>query len=167
MKKRVFPHLLLILILLFSAGSAAALEYNTTPPDFTLPTPDGQKVSLSDFKGHIIILKLATTWCPTCRQEAQEIFQTAAPELKKAGAVVVEVFLQDTDQMVRETLKKRTHTVTSVALLDDGRVRRAYDVFLIPRVIIIDRNFKVYRDFSGLVPAPKLIKAVKKLARDQ
>lgn len=167
MERRIFSHLLFLFFLLFSASSAFALEINTTPPDFTLPTVDGHKITLSGYKGHIIILKLATTWCPTCRQEVQEIL-AAGKELKKAGAVVVEVFVQDTKEMVENAEKGKVYPVPHVALLDDTHeVYSNYNVYLIPRVILISRKFKVYADYSGLVPADKLIEKVKALAAEK
>ncbi|HUO82968.1 MAG TPA: TlpA disulfide reductase family protein [Gammaproteobacteria bacterium] len=40
--------------------------------DFTFPDPDGESVSLSDpeFDGKVVIVTLAGSWCPNCRDEA-------------------------------------------------------------------------------------------------
>ena len=153
---RLLSPILFFLFLLFSSLSAYAIESGTTAPDFALPNLEGKTVHLSDFRGQLIILKLATTWCPTCRQQTQEI-QAAGKFLADNHVEVVEVFVQDTSEMVENYLKGKTFVMPHVELLDDGQVLRSYNVYLIPRMILIDKNFKVCEDGS-LMPAKKLKK---------
>jgi peroxiredoxin len=163
MKKSLALSLLLLLALLLFAGGAAAVEIGATAPDFKLPTLDGKQVSLSDYKGQVIVLKLATTWCPTCKQQTQEI-QSAGNFLRDRNVRVVEVFLQDSEKMVNEYLKGEKFEMPFVALLDDGRALKAYSVYLIPRVLIIDQDFKVRRDGS-LLSDRELIVEIEKFAK--
>ena len=154
MQKKIFPALLTFLGLCFIAGPALAVDIGATAPDFELKTMDGQNFRLSQLKGKPILLKLATTWCPTCRQQTAEIL-AAGDYLKDHGVVVVEVFLQDSTAMVKEYLQGKDFPMAHYEMIDDGRVLRAYNVYLIPRVLFIDRDFKVRRDGS-LMPASAL-----------
>jgi peroxiredoxin len=147
MKKSALAALLIPLLFLFLATPISALELGETAPDFELSTLDGKKVRLSDFKGRIIVLKLATTWCPTCKQQSEEIAH-AGSFLKERDIPVIDVFLQDSAEMVRRYMKEHDYVTTHVALQDDGRARRSYNVYLIPRVLIIDREFKVRQDVN-------------------
>ena len=158
MTRKLFPLLLLALLL---SVSAHAVESGSPAPDFTLQTLDGKVVHLSDFKGQPILLKLATTWCPTCRQQTQEIL-AVGDFLTKNKVMVVEVFVEDSPQMVRDYLKGRQYSMPHTILLDDGSVVKAYNVFVIPRTILIDRDFKVRRDGS-LMPASELSAALQRI----
>jgi len=160
MKSRIILNLLVLLLI--CTGTALAIEAGSTPPDFKLPTIEGKDVKLSDYQGRIILLKLATTWCPTCKQQSQEIVY-AKRVLAENDVVVIEVFLQDSEEMVREALSGEKFPMTHVALLDDGTARRAYAVYMIPRLLIIDRDFKVRRDGS-LMTARDLIREVQAIA---
>jgi peroxiredoxin len=162
MKKMLIPSLLIpLLITLLFLGPAAAVETGALAPDFELETLEGKKVRLSDYKGQVILLKLATTWCPTCKQQTEEI-KDAGKFLAGKSVAVVEVFLQDSEKMVREYLEGETFEMPFVALMDDGSALKAYNVYLIPRVLLIDRDFKIRRDGS-LIPARELIREVEKI----
>jgi peroxiredoxin len=160
MKTKIILNLLVLLLI--CTGTALAIEVGSTPPDFKLPTIEGKDVKLSDYQGRIILLKLATTWCPTCKQQSQEIAE-AGKILAENEVVVIEVFLQDSEEMIREALAGQTFAMDHVALLDDGDARRAYAVYMIPRLLIIDRDFKVRRDGS-LMTARDLIREVQAIA---
>ncbi len=49
------------------------LKAGTKAPAFTLKTPTGKKVSLSDSLGKATLLEFFTTWCPHCNAEAPHI----------------------------------------------------------------------------------------------
>jgi len=162
MKKCLVLPLLTLLSLLLLLGNAVALEVGADAPDFQLPTLDGKQVRLSDYKGGLIVLKLATTWCPTCKQQSQEI-QSAGKFLSENNVTVVEVFLQDSEKMVTEYLQGEKFSMPHVALLDDGQALKAYNVYLIPRLLLIDKEFKVRRDGS-LMSDREMIVEIEKIA---
>ena len=165
MQRKIFAVFLVLVALCFVAAPALAVQVGTTPPDFELKTVAGKDFRLSQLKGQLIILKLSTSWCPTCRQQSVEI-QAAGDYLRAHKVVVVEVFLQDSESMVRDYLQSETFPMSHYEMIDDGRVRQAYDVYLIPRVIFIDRDFKVRRDGS-LMTASAIKAEVAKIRGEQ
>ncbi len=151
--------LLLSLLLLFAlAVSAQAFEKGEDAPDFTLPNLEGEQVSLSDYKGQVVILKLATTWCPTCKQQSAEI-EDIDSYLAEKDVVFLEVFVQDSKEMIEKFVTNYEYAMTFHPLLDDGQAHRAYNVYLIPRMIIVDQNQKVAHD-NSLMTASDLKEAV-------
>lgn len=148
---------LLLLFILFSlcfTSPLLALSMNAAPPSFTLATLDGKKVSLSDYQGKMVILKLGTTWCPGCRDQDKEL-QKIDDVIKEAGIVIIEVFLDDPVDEVR--LYQQQHVMKSpvVTLLGDERLLRDYNVYAIPRLIILSAEQKVLVDSTGMT-APQI-----------
>jgi len=159
MIRQLLTPLLLLLLVMLPGQAQALFAYGDTAPDFALKSLAGDTVHLSDYKGRVVVLKLATTWCPTCKQQMQEI-NDAKDFLDENDVVVLEVFLQDTVEMVNEYLDGKSHPKNYVPLMDDGQARNAYNVYLIPRLLIIDAEMKVRRDGS-LMSASDLRQLVK------
>jgi peroxiredoxin len=153
---------LLLSFLLLFAPLASALEVGSVAPDFELPTLAGQNIRLSDFKGSIIVLKLATTWCSTCKEQSAELGKASA-FLQRHDIPIVDVFLRDSDAMVGDYLREVDYRTRHHVLQDDGRARKAYHVYLIPRVVVIDREFKIHRD-GNIITASDLQRSIAQIA---
>ena len=46
----------------FEFSNQVAIETGTPAPDFTFPGLDGKKVSLSDYKGKVVLVNIWATW---------------------------------------------------------------------------------------------------------
>jgi len=161
LKRLVTIQLFAFLLLLLLPLTVSALDVGTVAPDFELPNLDGKLVRLADYKGQIILLKLATTWCPSCQEQSREIKEAEA-DLHAQKVVLIEVFLQESAETVRDYLAGTQQLLPTLALLDDDRVRRTYNVYTIPRVLILDRELRVRRD-GGVLSAAELLKQVRQL----
>lgn len=139
---------LLFLISCLNPAQVLATETGVLAPDFKLMSVQGQEVSLSDFKGRLVLLKLASTWCPTCRQLDGEIAKIGTL-LKEHDVVVLDVFVQDSQATVEKYLGDTEHPMAFFALLDDGQAYDAYNVYLIPRLLFIDARQIVRFDSAG------------------
>jgi peroxiredoxin len=156
--KRVFIFSIFVISVICS-GPACALEAGEAAPDFRLKSITGEQVRLSDFKGRVVLLKLATTWCPTCKQLSDEISR-AGDDLAASNVVFLDVFVRDSKATVEEYVAGAAHPMTFHALLDDGQVYEAYNVYLIPRLLLVDADQVVRFDSAGRNVSAEDIKAM-------
>ena len=145
--KRVFIFSFFAIIAVF-AHPVCAFEAGEPAPDFKLKSIAGTEVSLSDFRGQLVLLKLATTWCPTCQQLSAEIDE-AGTDLAAGNVVFLDVFVRDSEATVAKYVEGTEYPMTFHALLDDGQVYNAYNVYMIPRLLLVDADQVVRFDSAG------------------
>ncbi len=162
--KRSWVVLGMLLVWLVVASLASAVETGTEPPDFKLANLQGESVRLADFRGQTIILKLATTWCPSCKQQLKE-FAKIEEFLVDNKITLIEVYVDEPEDTIREYLQHREFKLPNITLIDDGQVARAYRLYTIPRVLLIDSDFKVQRD-RGLIVASDLQKMLQEMLKE-
>lgn len=91
--------------------------------DFSVRTPDGEVVRLSDFDGKKILLNFFATWCGPCKAEAPHL--KAAYERNSDDVVFLGVTFQDTAGSVRAFADE--YELPFLLTLDDsGDVGQAY-----------------------------------------
>ncbi len=137
-------------MILAVAATSFALKKGDLLPALSGKTLTGETFDFSSLKGHPVLLKVGTTWCPTCGQEAAEIEQIR-DFLAENGIKYVEVFIQETASTVRSYLDREGHRKPDVVILDDGAIGKALNIYQIPRVLMIDSNMIVYRDGRPLL----------------
>lgn len=65
-------------------------------PDFTLTTFDGQTISLSDYRGQVVVINFWASWCPPCRDEAP-VLERVWRRYRDQGVVFIGVDYVDTE----------------------------------------------------------------------
>ena len=139
---------LLLCVAMLAPIRVFASDLGSRAPGFTLKSVQGEEISLADYKGRLVLLKLGTTWCPTCKEMSAEIDKIGT-FLKEQGVAVIEVFVQDSAAMVEKYLGDAERPMTYRALLDDGQVYKAYNVYLIPRLLVVDAEQSIRFDSVG------------------
>lgn len=117
-------------------------------PDFTLLDMQGQQVSLSQFRGKVVILNFWATWCPPCRQEMPSM-ERLYRDFKEKDMVILAVNVDENGkQAVREFLQKMPYSFP--ILLDSKNIaQNSYGVFRLPESFVIDRNGVVIEKIIG------------------
>jgi cytochrome c biogenesis protein CcmG/thiol:disulfide interchange protein DsbE len=143
---KVLIAILLVGVLLGAAGCGNAFGTASAPligspaPDFTLQTPDGQTVSLSDLKGHPVLLNFWATWCEYCKQEIPFLQDLSTDPARLAGGLeMVAVDVKETAGDVQSF--QEVYGMTYTVLLDSkGKVTDLYNIKGLPTTYFIDKN---------------------------
>ncbi len=111
--------------------------------DFTLDSLDGGKVSLSSFKGKVVLLSFWATWCGPCKQEMPEM-QALYQKLKDRGFAVVAVDMMEDRATVSDFVKRSGYTFP-VLLDTTGEIGGGglYAARAIPTNYVIGRNGRI------------------------
>ena len=145
-------------LLLWLPATSLALKQGEPLPEMTGYTLDDEAFNLSSLKGQPFILKIGTTWCPTCGEQTDEI-NKIREYLDAEGIAYVEVFVREKAGRVRKYFSDKGHPLPDTVLLDRGEMARTLNIYLIPRVILVDRHLRIYRD-ADPQPARALKKAL-------
>lgn len=132
-------------------------------PDFKLKDLSGKEVTLSDFKGHPLLLNFWGTYCAPCKIEMpwlQELSQKYAPQ----GFDVVGVTYDS--EVGRDTIAKDTQKlgVTYPILLSDPKAEKDYlsDSEVLPMSFYVDKTGTIVAVTAGLGGKDELETMVKK-----
>lgn len=106
-------------------------------------------VTLSQFKGQVVVLNFWATWCAPCVEELPSLVQMQQ-RLKSHGITVVAVSIDADERDYRRFL--RDHNVNLLTVRDpDQKSSGLYGTFKFPETYIVDRNGVVRRKFIGAV----------------
>ncbi len=117
-------------------------------PDFTVHDSE-RTVTLSQFKGQVVVLNFWATWCPPCIEEMPSLVQMQE-RLKSRGVTVLAVSVDVDENSYRRFL--RDHNVNLLSVRDaDQKSNELYGTFKFPETYVIDRKGIVRRKFIGAV----------------
>ena len=120
---------------------------NSKAPDFTLKDLNGKTVSLSTFRGKVVLLNFWATWCPPCRAEMPAL-NKLHHTLKPRGLEVVTISTDRSINDIKDFFER--HRVDFPILFDaDRSAAKQYRVFSMPTTFLIDRNGMIVEKFYG------------------
>jgi cytochrome c biogenesis protein CcmG/thiol:disulfide interchange protein DsbE len=123
-----------------TAGKIPAPREGFLAPDFSLKTPDGASVTLSDFRGQAVLVNLWATWCPPCRSEMPAI-QKLYDEYRDQGFVVLAVNMTYQDNASNVLPFTQDNNLTFPILLEQtGAVAKKYELRSLPTSFFIDKE---------------------------
>ena len=117
-------------------------------PSFTLQDLNGKTVSLSDFKGKVVVLDFWATWCPPCVKEIPHFIELYE-QYKDQGFAMVGISVDREGIGVVESFARK-YKINYPILMNDGRVANAYGgITGIPTTFVIDRAGNIRRKYIG------------------
>ncbi len=145
------------------SGSSAPIGINTgnQARDFRLKSVDGSEVSLSDFRGDVVLVNFWATWCAPCRAEIPD-FEEAYQAHKDEGFVILGLNEQEAPQAVEPFIEEIGMTYP-VLLDEQGQVMGEYRTLGLPTSLLMDRNGVIQVRHTGILSAAQLEKHLSKL----
>jgi thiol-disulfide isomerase/thioredoxin len=125
--------------------SAKPQQLGTPAPLFTV-TDGAQTVSLTDYRGRIVILNFWATWCAPCVEELPTLVALAARDPQ------ITVLAVSTDDDADAYARFRAaHPMPGIVTIRDGaqRSNTLYGTLRFPESYVIDRDGTLRRKFIG------------------
>ena len=162
--KRLFLFLVLTASMLLSACNRGSRPPRVGAPakDFTVQDSD-RIVSLTQFRGQVLVLNFWATWCPPCTQELPSMMDMQ-DRLKAQGVTVLGVSIDVDNDAYHRFLKQRG--VNFLTVRDpDQKVAGLYGTSVWPESYVIDREGNLRRKFIGPInwDSPEVIQFLSKL----
>ncbi|MEI7644852.1 MAG: redoxin domain-containing protein [Chloroflexales bacterium] len=128
--------------------SQAMGEVNRPAPAFSLQTVAGDSVSLTAYRGKVVLVNFWGTWCEPCKRELPAL-QAANERLGAKGLAIIGVNLTDDEKLqgvsedrIRQFVAQYNLTYP-IALDRDGSVTNAFRVFPLPTSFFIDAQGQI------------------------
>ncbi|MBN1769293.1 MAG: AhpC/TSA family protein [Prolixibacteraceae bacterium] len=115
-------------------------------PDFTLDTPDGEKFSLSDYRGKYVLIDFWASWCQPCMVEMPNVIELYK-KYSENGFEIVGVSLDRSREPWVNTLGEMemnwVHGWDLANAENQGVVANKYGVTAIPHTVLLDKEGKI------------------------
>ena len=134
-------------------------------PEFQLTSLAGEKHSLDQYRGQVVLLNFWATWCKPCTKEMPAM-QATYDALREQGFIVLAINELEDVQKVREHIDEHQHTF-HVLLDPDNHVANQYGVVGLPVSIYIDKTGHVKKIVKGgLLTEQSILETVQPLLQE-
>ncbi|HTU67681.1 MAG TPA: TlpA disulfide reductase family protein [Steroidobacteraceae bacterium] len=125
-----------------------SLDVGSVPFDELGKDVDGNKVTISEHRGKVVIVSFWASWCAPCRKELP-ILAAIAKKVGPGHCKVIAINYHDEPKPFRAVADALKPLSITILRDSSGKAARKFEVKGIPRMIIIDRDGKVAADHTG------------------
>ena len=117
-------------------------------PDFTLQAPDGKNVSLSDYRGKIVLLDFWASWCGPCRAENPNVV-ALYQKYKDKGLEILSVSLDSKREPWVKAIREDGLIWKHVSDLQGWKCSAAqrYKISAVPSIFVLDSDNRIVGSF--------------------
>jgi cytochrome c biogenesis protein CcmG/thiol:disulfide interchange protein DsbE len=134
---------------------AKAVPDDRPAPDFTMPDLEsGERISLSDLEGKIVVLNVWASWCLPCREEAPAL-QAVWEAYRSRGVLFLGSNYLDDRDAARAFVREFGITYPSV-FDPSGRLAVDYGFVGLPSTFVIDTTGRIRFQFTGYTTGQSL-----------
>ena len=138
------------------------LQPGQPAPDFTLNDPDGQAVSLSQFKGKVVLLDFWASWCGPCIADLGTL-RKIKEQVTAQPVVFLNVSLDENEAAWKQAIAK--HQIQGVHVRSGGhseQVAQAYNVGSLPRYYLVDPQGLIVENNLSLFNTDEVVAKIEK-----
>jgi peroxiredoxin len=137
----------IFLILIFTVSISVLQAQITTgemAPEISLPDAKGNTVSLSSFKGKVVLIDFWASWCGPCRKSNPQVVKLYN-KYKQQGFEVFGVSLDENKAAWKRAIKtdKINYTQVIDTKIWEGEVAYKYGIEAIPTTFLLDKEGKI------------------------
>lgn len=144
--RRLVPVAMLTACLLFSGCETRPNRIGAAAPNFSLQDSD-RKVTLSQFRGQVLLVNFWATWCPPCQSELPSLIDLQQRTRAK-GVVVLGISIDVDEDAYHRFIKERN--VNFLTVRDpEQKIATMYGTAGWPETYIVDRDGVLRRKIVG------------------
>ena len=118
-------------------------------PDFTLTDATGQSLTLSSYKGKVVLLDFWATWCGGCKVEIPWYVEFDGKYRDKGLAVIGVSMDSEGMKIVKPFLAAKR--IEYPVVVGSDKLAQQYNLTSMPMTLLIDRNRKIAVSHTGIV----------------
>ncbi len=125
-------------------------------PDFTLPDLNGKEVSLSDYRGKIVIIDFFSTTCPVCVELIPNL-RDVYKKFKDHDLVILGIDLDTVpnEQALKEFVQSKR--INYPVLIGNDEIVMKYGGFsVLPYMVFIDKKGRIFKIHQGYIEKREL-----------
>jgi peroxiredoxin len=124
-------------------------EQRKAAPDFTLADATGQLLTLSAYKGKVVLLDFWATWCGGCKVEIPWYVEFDR-KYRDKGLAVIGVSMDEKGMQIVKPFLAQKKIEYPVVIGNEGLARQ-YNLTSMPVTLLIDRAGKIALSHTGIV----------------
>jgi len=134
------------------ADTVTDIAIGSPAPEFTLKNLSGEVVSLSDYKGKIVLLNFWATWCGYCDMEMPDLQKL---DEENDDLVVLAIDVMEDSADVQDYITKGGYNF-EVVLDEDGSLAQTYLVSGFPTSYFVDKEGILLGGVPGMMTFEKM-----------
>ena len=149
---------LLSIFLIVFCNKSGKDDFCREAPDFTLKKFDSTSLTLSQFRGKVVLIDFWVSWCPICQMDMPN-FVKLHENYRTKGLVIIGICYDEELESARDLMKKLK--LEYPVVIGNKEVAKIYDWRIgKPATIVVDRKGKIVDELRGVRSYKKLEMAI-------
>jgi thioredoxin-like negative regulator of GroEL len=128
-------------------------------PDFEISSLQGQRISLKQLAGRIVVMDFWATWCPPCRASVPEL-KELTKKYPTEKLLLISVSADSDDGAWREFVAKKNMDWTQYRDADH-KIINSFGIHSFPTYLVIDGDGIIKERFTGMNPMETVVHRLK------